>query len=677
MKNKSIILAAAVLFLLPSAVSLAADDADISGSLELGGRIIDDQDNSARFQEYRDLDSWFVGNLSLNYYKDSYFLDIEGENIGQDDQSYLLDGGSYGQFKYSVFYDEIPHNLSFDARSFYSGIGSNNLTIDSISPHNLGSWQTFDYTVDRKKYGGDIEVSLDSPFFINIGVNSEEKEGLKPLGSGSFSGQVELPEPVDYKTDNFNIAGGYMSDALLFKISGMASSFDNNNKYLRWTNPFLGINEVNSLPPNNEYAKIAANVSWRKLPMMSTFLFNFSYSNLSNDFSVDELNMGTPAGLNQRVFEGDISHTSLSASFVSRPTEQLDTRVFYDYFDRDNDSTAIYYAGGDNEDHLYNYTKNNLGLDADYKLSTKTKLGAGYEYVNIDRTNRPDSENNTDNLLYLKLKNTSLDNVTLKLEYTFLDRENDENFELDELTVYDAEYIAQYVKRFDNTSKQKNELKMVLEFYPIDSFDVGLEYTYAQNDYDDVTLGRTDDSGHEFYVDFMWRYAPMLTLSGFAGYETYQAGSNHYNYTAGVDGQTSNPTVEDGNAASYLWTQELDDNFWTIGLAAEMPLMDDRLNLSLSCQYQRSDGEVDFTPTSLDSIDKAEDYDIITVKAKALYAVSEKVDLIIGYLYEKAKYEDLQYLEYEYLASGSYLSGAYADYDYQEHVGYVTVKYHF
>ncbi len=41
--------------------------------------------------------------------------------MGYDTQSYRLDGGMWGKFKFDLFYDEIPHNLTFDARTFLFG----------------------------------------------------------------------------------------------------------------------------------------------------------------------------------------------------------------------------------------------------------------------------------------------------------------------------------------------------------------------------------------------------------------------------------------------------------------------------------------------------------------------------------------------------------------------------
>ena len=575
MKNISLLLFAAMLLLLTGSRSIAADDRQIRGSVDLGGRIVDNEDKSAKFQEYRDLDDGIFGSFNIEYFKDAYFFGAEGKNVGLDDQFYQLTGGSYEKFKYLFFYNEIPHNLSFGARSFYSGIGSDNLTIDVSTPANQATWTAFDYKVDTKKYGGDVQFSLAAPFFFGFGVNREEKDGLKPLGSGSFNGVVEMPEPVDYTTDNFTVNGGYRSENFTFKLSGLYSTFKNDNNFLNWENPFTAATETNSLPADNDYAKIAANLIWRQLPLMSTLYVNGSYTNLSSDFSVDEIGAAIPAGLNQTTFDGDISTTRLSASFSSHPVEKLDTRLFYEYYDRNNDSSVIEYDDGGNANHLLDYTKNKAGFDTDYKLPAHTKINGGYYYENVDRSNRPDGDSTDDNLVYLKLKNNSLDFVTAKIEYTYLNRDTDENHDLTGLAITDAEYIEQFVQRYDVVSKSKNALKFALEVSPIDRLDFGLSYTYVDNDYDDVTLGRTSDTGHEVYFDFMWRAARIFNLSGFAGYESYQADSNHYNFSPG---QSADPTIDDLIPASYRWYQSMDTDFWTVGLAGKMPLMGDRLH---------------------------------------------------------------------------------------------------
>lgn len=683
MKKKYIsLMAAALLMILPAAAAGATDSAEVNGAVHLGVRGVDDQDNSAKFQEYRDLDDGFFGDVLLDVYKDSYYMELEGDNLGLDDQNYTIKGGSYNRFKYKLFYDELPHNLSFDAKTFLSGTGSDNLSYSGAAPPPESDWNTFDYAIDRKSYGGRFELSLGTPFFFSVGADKLETDGLKPLASGSFSGIAEMPEPVDYTTDNITMKGGYRSRDLIVTVSGLISSFDNENLSLKWRNPFTGAAELNSLPPENDYRKIKGMLAWKHLPALSTFTVSSSYAKLENEYTVNDLDMTAPTGLNRSEFEGDVSYTDFSTALSSRPMAGLDTRLYYKYRDRENDSSLIESVAGSNEDYLFDYSRNNAGLDIGYRLPFSSRIRAGYEYLDIERTNRPDVESNTDNSAYVELKNSSLEMLTAKVRYRHLERDSDQDFDLAGLTATDSAYIVQFVDRYDYTDKSRDEVKLTLELYPVDSLDLGLEYTYAINDYDDVVLGRTEDRQHAVYADFSWRHATHLTLNGFAGYETSKAEATRYatRSGSGTPAQTSDPTVDDGNPDSYLWDQDLDDDFWTYGISASMPLMAEKLRLILSWEYQKSDGESTFSSqgtTGLEDIEDSDDYTKKLLEAKAVYLLDDKIDVTLGYAFEKYEYDDLQYEGYDYIASGSYLSGAYLDHDYEANIGYLLVGYTF
>jgi len=195
-------------------------------------------------------------------------------------------------------------------------------------------------------------------------------------------------------------------------------------------------------------------------------------------------------------------------------------------------------------------------------------------------------------------------------------------------------------------------------------------------------LGRTDDKANKLYLDVMCRLPQSITVSGFGGIESQKAGSNHYNFTAGsgVPPQTANPTVEDGNASSFLWTEDIDDNFYTFGLTGKVPLMDNKLNLVANYEWQKSSGKSEFTTnraTPLRDIDGSSDYRKDHLEAKAVYAFAKNLDVALGYIYEKYKLTDYQWDGYDYVVGNVYNTGAYADHDYEANVGYLYMKYNF
>jgi len=102
----------------------------LSAEISITGRITNGENDSAKAQEYRDLDTPVYGDLRVKYdKKDEYFLEVIGKNMGRDDQHYTAAGGKYGKFRIEASYDEIPHRFAFDARNIYSGTGSGNLTL--------------------------------------------------------------------------------------------------------------------------------------------------------------------------------------------------------------------------------------------------------------------------------------------------------------------------------------------------------------------------------------------------------------------------------------------------------------------------------------------------------------------------------------------------------------------
>jgi len=676
MKSKMFLLSASLFFIFPVADCFAADSG-FEGWVEVGGMLTDDDNDAAKAAEYEDIGNNFLGNFSVDWFQDAYYFEGEGSHIGLKDQSYTLQGGDLNSFGVEVYYDEILHNLSLDAGTFYTGVGSDTLNIVNATPAREETWSSFDYEIQRQKYGVNAEFLKSSPFFIKMKVSSEEMEGQRPLGTGSFSGAVELPEPVDYRTNNLAVMGGYRSEEISVKLTGMYSTFDNSHDDLEWRNPFTNSFEQNSLPIDSDYAKFGGDLSWRQLPMQSALLVKGSYTNLSGDIKVSDLRSDAPFGLNTTTFDGDISTMRFSTSLVSMPLNKLTTRLYYEFYDRDNDSTEITYSSGSNEEYLLDYQKNKAGLEAGYRIPGDNKLSGGYRFENVDRSNRPDADSNTDNTLFAKVENNSIESVVASVQYTYLNRSTDTDFDMNGIDETDPEYINQFVSRFDYCSKDKHSIKFAVAYYPVEDLNLGASYSYVTNDYDDVVLGRDEDTGHEFYVDFVWQLTRMLKLNGFAGYETYESDSTSYNHRAGFEGQTANPTVEDGSNASYVWSQSVDEDFWTVGLGAEVPLVHDQLTLSLSGQYQKSDGQVDFDPASFSSIEKFEDYYITTLETRVKYALNESITFNVGYQYRKSNYDDAQYDNYDATTGGTYLSGAYADNDYDVHIGYLTMRYSF
>ena len=73
------------------------------------------------------------------------------------------------------------------------------------------------------------------PFNINVSYLGEVTKGMKPTSIGTSA--IELPKPVDYKTDTIAAEMSYDVKPLSLALGLSYSRFSNNNEYLLFNNP--------------------------------------------------------------------------------------------------------------------------------------------------------------------------------------------------------------------------------------------------------------------------------------------------------------------------------------------------------------------------------------------------------------------------------------------------------
>lgn len=702
-------------------------DTTLTGSAEFGVRGVSLNNQSGRFSEYQNIDEGLVVNVDINTQKDGRYLNLKMQSAGENDESIEFSGGQYGSYKYSLFFDEMRHNYSYDNRTFYSGIGSDTLSYSATDdvavpvahtanvPIDTSLWNTFDYGIERKKYGAKIDINFTTPFYIKVDLRQEETNGTKPFGVasgvfGSFSGAnfspfgqlVELPEPVDYENTTLKLTSGYSTKKFLVELAGTLSTFENNKDLLTWRNPYVTaqeLSETSVLAPDSDYYKLSAKTVIKQLPQNSVLALKASVAKMESDIpllsGIWSSNNGptfgggapiytfTTLGLNQSKFEGDVTTTTGSIALSSKPSKNLSGKLYYDYFNKDNSSSHIVYTNLTSfntvENHLFEYEKHRAGIDLRYKLTPKNKLSGGYEFKTVDRE-RDDFESTSDHKLFVQLKNTSIDSVALKLKLQYLDRSAD-FLQADEgADVFAATAIERFHYRYDVADKVQTLAKLGVEFYPTDNLDLGLEYSYKINDYDETLLGLTEDVRHEVYADVAYHIPNVVRLSGYVGYEKVNQDSKNRQFSSGDNTNPASGTV----GTAFNWSQELQSDYWALGAMAEVPLIENKLDAVLAYNYQKNDGSNEMNSegaTALEDIDEVDDYDLQQIEAKCLYTYSENLKIVVGYRYEKLDYADDQYEDYNFSKVGAfdsyYLSGAYADNDYEANIGYLALNYRF
>lgn len=725
MKKTTVALLVSGLFCAPGAMAQMNVTGSVSGTVY--STDLTKERNAYRFDEYKDLDNGGTLGIDLRGEAKDYFLRFFGENLGRDDQFLELKGGKYGLFKYSLYGNDIVHNLTHNAITPFSGLGSNNLTFAGPLngtlqlPTNTATWTNFDYKIKHENWGGTFEMSSapGSPFYFRVTGNEKRTKGIRPVGNAGTSPggpAYEVPMPVDFTTTDASAEVGYATRAVQYSLNVSWSRFQDHNDYLFWRNPVITsaasttTTERTTIAADNKMWKIGANAAWKQLPMGSTLALRGTYSKRTNDLPVPLTGTavtGTTGQIvntnpNSGTFSGDIVDKAFSASLTSQWGRSLDSRIYWNWAKRDNNSTRLVFTpvnattlaaaqtcdinpqtglatGPTCSNELFHYKKDNLGIDLQYRINPQNRVSGGWDYTDTERE-RIDFNRTKDNKWYVEWRNSSFDLVTGKIKYQRLHRRSD--FVLGSVNpAANANSLFNfYLRRFDLNDNDQDLVKLVVDVAPMQFLDLGAELIYKNNDYKNATLGRSKDNREEIYLTGSYGDPQKFRVTAFFDYERTQYDSRHW---VGTPVPATFPAAV--SATQYLWTGKVKDKNYVVGLAADWPFSE-RLKFKGSLTWQDTDGTVDMQSNTLlaplQNITSPPGYDSFkrtTAHLAGMYSFNKEWDLQLGYAYDRFRYYDIQVDGYRYTlgagATTSFFSGAYAFQNYTANTVYATLRY--
>jgi len=157
----------------------------------------------SKIEEYQDLGNGVLSNIFYRGRDDRNWVDFYGENFGRDDMYVSLRGGQYDAYKYRAYTNWLPHNLAYDARTPFFGVGSSLLTAQFPAP-SPDTWNPFNLGYQRKDTGGYFEWQATSPWYVRVEGNQVKFDGTKAgsgaLGTSPGNGFMDLAIPVSTTT---------------------------------------------------------------------------------------------------------------------------------------------------------------------------------------------------------------------------------------------------------------------------------------------------------------------------------------------------------------------------------------------------------------------------------------------------------------------------------------------
>jgi MtrB/PioB family decaheme-associated outer membrane protein len=385
--------ALASLLLLAPVVAQAQEEGKIesSGEITVGIQQMDVDPDSSKFNKNRDLedgfnlyDLWF-GLVDPN---NGRYLDFQGTDLLQDDQSIRFGFGNYGSWGVVIDRNEIPHNLSNKARTPYIDQGGGLLTLPSTAPipnTNLvpsaaqltandaatATWLSttlhgVELGTQRDKTGATISITPHQDFKFRLSLSDERKDGSNltygPIGDRPpRTLNAQLAEPIDYKTQELKFEAEYNRPTYQALFTYLLSGFENDIDTLRWQNPYVADVDGNgydtwnaahniasfgqrALAPDNRYQNASLALGF-DLPMASRLSATVAYGLMEQDetllpYSTSSLGSATAfdsTGILPRTnADAEIDTLLFNADYSINPIERLNLRAFVRYYDLDN-----------------------------------------------------------------------------------------------------------------------------------------------------------------------------------------------------------------------------------------------------------------------------------------------------------------------------------------------------
>ena len=709
-----------------------ADSLQVSGEASLVLKASDNAEDSAKFNEYRDIRQGVTGDVNLLIEKkDQYYFRLDGQGIGLGDQRLEFEGNYWGTFKFDVIYDKIPHNYAFGVPTLYLGTGSDRLTLNDALQQEMQDTPIQD-RADRLKsffneavYGDigfnrdalktQLEFPLLEPFNLRIEIGREDSEGTQPYaGAFGLSNLVEIAEPIDYETTQLKVLGEYAQKAAYLSASYTLSIFNNNGDTLTFDNPLRATDSPFSGPeagrhdlaPDNLYQALSFTGSMRDLPLNSTIAATASWGQMTQDEDLipytsnsairtsSGANASDPGSLPRQQVEAKVNTSLYYLKLTSRPLSFMNVTGKLRHYAYDNDTERITFPGyvsadafwiGDEINNLpTSYKKTLAGLDVGFDLAKRTRLNLGYTFDQTRRTNR-EVDRQQDNIFLGSIDTKPLEWMAVRASYEWTARDiSDYNYTVFEETGSPSSQLP-LLRKYDQADFIRNRIQLLVSLYPLEALTVSGSYTYGQDDFDDSPYGLQDDRHHIYSLDADYAVTDRLSCNAFYSYEKYRNQQQARQWF---------PTADDPfGSESGDWSAENTDEVNTIGGGIRFQLIPKRLDLDVRYSYSKATGDIEFAsplggaedpnPYVPAAFPEVDDTKFHTLNAKLKYAFGKGFSVTLGYLWEKFDYDDFNTQGFTNvpaddagLYKGALLSGTFPE-DYNVNVFYTKLSYRF
>ena len=260
-----------------------------------------------------------------------------------------------------------------------------------------------------------------------------------------------------------------------------------------------------------------------------------------------DLQVHTPVPL--ATLDGEIDTTLLNLRLTTQLMRRLAVAVNYRYDERDNNTPrAVYpYIGGDSQDQRpfedgrinlpYSYEDESLNATATWRLNGRTRLKGGVEWSDYSREYSEVADSDEFGWT-VGVNLNALESLAFSLDYRESDRDVDAYVGNRPLidshvpgTIEEDEWENHpLLRKYFLTDRERDEVRLRADFFPITEFSLGLAFNQFEDDYGDGFFGLNEAEIDAYSVDFGWYPKDGVALTGYYTQEEYDSDQSNRSF---------------------------------------------------------------------------------------------------------------------------------------------------
>jgi MtrB/PioB family decaheme-associated outer membrane protein len=720
--------------------------------VELGALYV--SKDSPKFGEYNGLDKsggYAVGNFQVQG-GDAYGMgggtthwDINGTNLGTTSRELGASITNQGHWNLGIDFDQLRHfttggtyqtpyqgsmggntfilpntfgviNTTATTNATTGVITSASKGAQTLTANQLSAFHTENVYSERKNIGVSAGYNFNPQWDVKFDFKRVDQSGAKLIGSGTdvfaggpggfnYGGErvAILMNPTNYTTDNINLALNWVGDKGHVSASYYGSLFDDANKGLSWSNPWVSGGtgaapnpptgtdpgspfpiSTMSTPPDNQFHQLNLSGGYN-FTTATKLAGGLSYGrNTQNDSYAGTFTTtpNTATVLPVSSLDGKVITTHADLKLTHQASQDLGLSAGLKYNERDNKTASFSYTfldlGGPSRTAVNTPMSNKrtqVELAGDYRITPQQHLHAGYEFDQVKRWCNNAAANNAQGVLsatntgyyttascvqipkdeenrgVLSYRLRAADTVNVSAGYTYGRRKADVNPSFYNPMQSESEGFENFGYRaFFDASRTENLLKAGVNWQPTNKFSVGLNGRTVWDDYDS-TLGVQKGRTSSLNLDTTYAYAPNYSVSAYVSWQK----------------RTRDLLTANGRNAvaplPNLWTNSLSDEDNAVGIGAQQKkLLKGKLELAEDLTYSLSKSgystaapyltgnPATTVPNLLLGTGDTPDIksELIQFKLAGSYQLSKPSKIVAGYMYQHLKSNDYYYNAYQY-----------------------------